>query len=226
MDYRVVYITEDSNFENPDAIPQQPFLVKCWRLPWQWTLLEISLDLGRPYGHPTVALKEQCKPQFREIFNVGSALIHEDKISYVFPAAGMTNTHGLWPMVGRSKGWSTARTMRVAGMVRASGSKSAEAVRAVLGQWFDFVAGVEGVSCLSEPQFADDYFCATYDFGGPGGDATMALLSLVLKTRRQTSIRAIGFFLPDDYTAPFESVMGHGEIPQRVPKPAQEPGKD
>ena len=225
MDYRMVYITDDANFENPDTLAGQPFLVKCWRLPWQWTLLEISLDLGRPYGHPTVALKEQCKPQFREIFNVGSAMIHEDKISYDFPAAAMT-TRLLWPMVGRSKGWSAARTIRVAGMVRAPGSKSAEAVRAMLGQWFDFMAGVEEVRCLSELQFADDYFHATYEFGGPCGDATMALLSLVLKTRRQTSIRAIGFFLPDDYTAPFESVMGHGEIPQRVPKQGQEPGKD
>lgn len=222
----MVYITEDANFENPDTLPQQPFLVKCWRLPWQWTLVEISLDRDAPYSAPGKGLQGQYTPEFREIHNVGSAMIDGDKVYYTFPAAGMTSTRGLWPMLGRSEGWSAARTIRVAGMVRAPGSKSAEAVRAVLGQWLDFMTGVEEVRCLSELQFADDYFCASYEFGSPSGDATMALLSLVVKTRRQTSIRAIGFFLPDDYSTPFRGVMGPGEIQQRELKPGQGPGKD
>jgi len=221
----MLYITEDSNFENPDTLAGQPFIAKCWRLPWQWTLLELSADLNAPYGDPIVALEAHYTREFRRVCFVGSAVILGGGISYTFPAAGMTGSRGLWPMVGRSENWSASRTIRVVGVVRTSASETAEAVRAVLGQWFGFMGGVEKVVCLSGPQFADDYFCATYEFGGPCGDATMALLSLVVKTRRQTSIRAIGFFLPDDYSTPFRGVMGRGEIQQRDLIPGQGAGK-
>jgi hypothetical protein len=203
-------ITKESSIADIDSFSHHPALSKCWRLPWQWVLFRFSDEFGNPY----LELKKYWALDFGP--HVGGVGVHGGGYDYSFDgAAADAKSCAQWPMVGASEWWAVSPIIRVAGLLRNAEPKWAEGLRAVFKEWSDHMIRLGELGSAPDMKFSGEWFSVTYEFAGPCGDATMALLSLLVETHRRTFLKAVGFFLPDDYASLLDGKLGPGTLAQR-----------
>ena len=204
------YITKQSNIADVDALSHHPALRRFWLLPWQWVLFRFSNEFGNPY----LELKKYWAPDFSPVS--GSVGVDGGGYNYSFTgAAADAKRCAQWPMVGASEWWAVSPIIRVAGLLRSAEPKWVEGLRSAFKEWSDHMIRLGELGSAPDLKFSGEWFSVTYEFAGPCGDATMALLALLVETHRRTFLKAVGFFLPDDYDSLLDGKLGPDKLAQR-----------
>jgi len=239
MTIRYVVITKTSDLTDPEAFPRHALVVKCWHCPRGWTLYELyqpvfdlllSCDqsvVTAAYNDPrireeglAVCAEEQklLAPLYREVAdpNRGGVKIFSKTAEYLYYGRGKKNPK--WPQKGNSLGWDEARTIRIAGRLVAAMPETVEALETVFKEWVDYMTGLGEITKAGKLTFSGEHFRAICEFAGPCGDAVMALFTMATVTRNITSLEAIGFFHPDDYSTPFRTFGSKTVSYQQAPQ--------
>ena len=229
---REVIITKDSNLIDLDTLAQNPIVRKCWRLAKGYTLIEpYDPVLDDPRISSAARHKEPLKSQLNAFYSeqakllaplyehvkpsdAGMALIPGTRTVYRF--LGRDKLRIRWPEIGCSRGWESANTVRISGRLVAAIPETIQGLNTVLKEWLDSMAAVSQIRLVRSMAFADRDFTLIAEFADACGDAAMALYILLTETRGLTSLEAVGFFLPDDFSSPFVQIGGPGKSHQRA----------
>jgi hypothetical protein len=235
MAVRQVIIAKDADIDF-DILAKHPLVKKVWRLPRAYTLFEYyhpvfehtwnSNYKAATAARQTEPYKSQTHAAEMETRNLLGPLYHayagqdyhmHEEVSrtawYWFK--GREKLTLKWPRIGHSKDWESSSTVRIAGRLFIAMPETIEGLDAVLSEWRDCMDGFGEIKRAAELRLEGDGFSADYEFAGPCGDATMALFMLLTVTRHLTSLEAVGFFLPGDFSTPFWHPRGEGEkMPQ------------
>jgi hypothetical protein len=239
MRIRYVAINRDSDFTDVEAFASHQNVVKCWRLPRTFTLYELYAPVFDLVWDPDLCHAARLDPVVREQENEVywernrqlAPLLREvaDPNNHPMDVRAITAHYDFfgrgrsfrWPQLGTSPGWGEARVIRIAGRLAAFTPEKVQSLKAVFKEWGDRMRDLGELTSAGELGFSGAHFNAMCEFGGPCGDAAMALFMLVTDTRKLTSLQAIGFFHPTDYETPFRQRNGPGESTQQ---PEQEEG--
>jgi hypothetical protein len=118
-------------------------------------------------------------------------------------------------MVGASEWWAVSPIIRVAGLLRNAEPEWAEGSPALFKEWSDHMIRQGELGSAPDLKFSGEWFSVTHEFAGPCGDATMALLALLVETYRRTFLKAVSFFLPGDCDSLLDGKLGPGTLAQR-----------
>lgn len=222
-----------------EVLATHPNVVKRWCLPYGYVLFEFyhpifdkawdsdfSLATWHHYNEPSKSqvveadreMKRVLAPLFDPGQNPDCCMYTRYAPNAVYRFFGRERHSIKWPKIGLSQEWSSARRVRLAGRLFYSMPETTDALAAVIGQWHECLVGYGESAPGTNVKWAEEHFSSIYDFEDACGDATMALFMILTATRNLTSLEAVGFFLPDDYTSPFFDIRGLGEMePQAQP---------
>ena len=231
MMQRQVTIAKDADIDL-EALAVHPLIVKCWRLPRGYTLFEqyhpvFEHTCNSDYEAARAALRAEPYKSQHDAARLGwrkllAPAYADGKGDHMFVLMTQTATYWFegrerytikWPRIGVSKNWEGLSRIRIVGRLFLAIPEAVENLKTVFSEWQKAIPGE--VVQAGDLVFTGDGLSANYEFEGPCGDATMALFMLLTATRHLTSLEAIGFFLPDDYSTLFWHPGGEGEkMPQ------------
>lgn len=228
MRSRKVIVTRKSETVHPEALATHPNVRGLWWLPHGYMLFEFyhpvferiydtepglaksARQLDAVKGQTAQAVAEEQKllwnlyRDFPESSEALMLLVPAQTAFYNF--LGRYKRTIAWPSLGCSPLWETAQKIRVAGRLAANISETTDALRTVLEEWSASAPSTSIVHLPPKLAFDDEYFSFECSFSGPCGDATMGLYMVLTETRSLTSLQAVGFFLPEDFSTPFRQI--------------------
>ena len=217
MSRRDVKITRDINLTDREGLSRNPRICKVWHLPWGYTLFESATSASPVLGNEEFnaarngVLNEEEKlllPLYQVVNRSRALMLLIPTKTVFYRFLGMEKDRMPWPRIGLSPGWEVSRKIRIAGQLVAAIPETIEAVNNVLREWSSVMAGLGQVEEVPPATFSGRTFSITCEFIGPAGDPAMALYILLTETRASTSLEAVGFFLPEDFTTPFLEIGG------------------
>jgi hypothetical protein len=159
------------------------------------------------------AAEEQMRllaPLYREVDpHVGPFLLHTQRALYEFFGRGSKSFK--FPQLGLADMWEDPQIARISGRLRKRTPETVEGWETVFKEWSDCMTGL-GVLTSAEPlRWSGEHFSTICEFTEPCGDAVIALLMIATATRDLTSLEAIGFFDPTDYSWPYRQMDRPGK---------------
>lgn len=225
---RRVIITRASEVGNPEELASHPNVRGLWSLPRGYVLFEFYHPVFEQIYETTPGVASSARRLESVRRETAQAIAEEqrllsklhrdmpdssDALMLLVPSQasfysflGRNKRTFPWPSLGCSPFWDTSRKIRVAGRLVANVAETVSGLKSVLEEWSDSAPPVNSVRMGSDLHFEGEYFSFKCDFSSPCGDATMALFMLLAATRSLTSLEAVGFFLPGDYSTPFRQI--------------------
>lgn len=226
MPFRRVNITRDQNIEAQEQLSHHPNVRRYLRFPWGYTLFE--------FYDPIFESKEvvNCsQPQSEETRARLALLISEERklLSPLYegrPERWQGNQLVLpletgiyrvldkqrsnWPWFGCSPGWESDTKIKISGMLRASTPDSQESLENMFAEWASWANSSGRLTSKGQLTYLDAIFSVVCSFNEACCDSCIGLYLLLAKTRKETSIEAVGFFRPEETSPKFYEIGGTG----------------
>jgi hypothetical protein len=215
---REVIITRIDNLIPIEELQHHPIVRKCWTLSRGQTLLDLYapvLDdpgIGTAARHQepiksklTAYYDEQAKllaPLYKCVSRSEAEMALVPGTQSLYHFLGKDKYRIRWPEIGYSRGWEVAHTIRISGRLVAAIPETVEGLNSVVGEWLGSMASRIQIVLESPLRFEDRDFTLPVKFETACGDAVMALYMLLTETRSLTSLQAVSFFVPDDFSSP------------------------
>jgi hypothetical protein len=233
---RRVNITNNVNLTDLGTLPTHPNVRRCWRLPRAYTLFEFYHPIFE-IAYSLEKTLDQSGANEEEVMAVVKAALDEESnllaplyagvkrrsrcVQLVVPLKTVLyqflgRSRVTWPPFGCSPDFEAAQSIRITGQLAVATPEALEGLKATFAEWLDSMAEQGEIIRAAPTRFTGNDFSVICECTGGCGDPAMALYMLLSETRTLTSLEAVGFFLPDDFSSPFLEVGGLGKSSQRL----------
>lgn len=228
MVFRRVNITRDENIEAQEQLSHHPNVRRVLRFPWGYTLFEFYdpifeseevANCSQPRSEETGARLALLISEERKLLSP----LYEGRPNYwqgnqlVLPLETgvyrvLEKQRGNWPWFGSSSGWESDTTIKISGMLGVSTSDSRKSLENRLSEWASWANASGWLASRRELAYHDMRFSIICSFNEFCCDPCIGLYLLLAKTRKETSVEAVGFFRPEETSPKFYEIGGTGVI--------------
>lgn len=218
MFMRQVIITRYSNVADPDGLSKNKLVRKAWKLPRGYFLCELfdpvfesiyNWDMAKQRAaFADEGIRARSAAIVAEEMALFAPLFGQEKRRSPFLKLGVPCQSVLyrfldrqpirWPELGYSPNWETVRSIEITGELKSISQEAAEELRILFQEWLVAMAALGEINRAHPITFTHEKFVVECEFTGACGDAAMALYMLLTETKKITSVKSVGFFLPTD----------------------------
>lgn len=201
---RKVIITNSSYLIGFDDLSRHPAITKCWSLPRDYTLFEVtdpifanSGDMHPPSAQMAAAIVEEAAlfaPFYRglrSLADIKALHIAGQTASYHLITLSRAQLH--WPITSFEENWDMARSLWIACRLRRRFLEGSQLLRGLFVEWQTWMEQLGQTSRHAETEGAPGRYLVQYHFTQPCGACLMALLMLLAHTSHVTSLKSVTF---------------------------------
>jgi hypothetical protein len=227
MTWRRMNITRDENIADAGGLSRHPNVRRYLHFPWGYTMFEFYDPIFESvYGVDPARHSEATRSRLATLMRE-----ERDLLGPVYkgrPDHWQGNQFGLllktavyrvidkkklaWPWFGSSPAWEIKRRIKVEGRLKATTVGIRDSLGSAFGEWAEWATALGELERMAQIAYDDKKFSVLCDFSNACGDVCVALYLLLTKTRRQTSLEAVGFFNPEESSSTFLEIGGTGVV--------------